>query len=239
MPSRLIATEGECREMIHCHVWGVFGPEGVVLVDCGCGPSADALLRRAAPARIAAVLLTHPHIDHAGAAADFASRGVPVYGSNLTAHALARERRQAWYEHPELVPRCESIQPIGDGDALQLAGLEFRVLATAGHTGGCLSYRVTVGGQHHLFTGDLVGRTGHPGWAGSVDFSAEATLASLRRLRDSPLDAIFAGHWHSAENPRAVLDQAIALGEAGQWTLRKSFNTYSEAALASFAACRM
>ncbi len=113
-----------------------------------------------------AVLLTHGHFDHAGAAEELAKLcGVPVY-----AHEMERDT----LENPDknvstMMRRMESYHAdifVKDEEVLALAGFEIQVLYTPGHTeGGCCYYLPE---ENVLFSGDTlfaqsVGRTDFPG----------------------------------------------------------------------------
>ena len=118
-----------------------------------------------------AVLLTHGHFDHAGAAGELAEEfKIPVYaeeheketlhdpGVNLSGMIGKRET----YHADEFVK---------DGDIISLAGFTITVMFTPGHTkGGCCFYFED---EQALFSGDTlfhdsVGRTDFPGGSASV-----------------------------------------------------------------------
>nr|WP_179519358.1 MBL fold metallo-hydrolase [Nocardioides perillae] len=109
---------------------------------------------------VAAVLLTHHHADHAEAAREFAERvGCGVRALD-PAYRLGDEG-------------------LGDGDVVEVDGLEVHVVATPGHTADSLSFLLPAEGA--LLTGDTVlGRgttvVAHP------DGQLGAYLDSLERL---------------------------------------------------------
>ncbi len=141
-------------------------PEGAVVVDPG--PLHEGHLRAVTEAvaasgrRVTLTLLTHGHPDHAAGARRFAAlTGSPVRALDPR-HRLGAEG-------------------LGEGDVIEVAGLELRVLATPGHTGDSLSFLVP--SDDAVLTGDTVlGRgttvVAHP------DGRLADYLASLRRLRD-------------------------------------------------------
>ena len=111
---------------------------------------------------VAVVLLTHHHLDHSEAAADFARRmGCGVRALD-PAYRLGSEG-------------------LGAGDVVAVDDLEIEVIGTPGHTADSLSFLVRADGA--VLTGDTVlGRgttvVAHP------DGNLGAYLDSLHRLRD-------------------------------------------------------
>ncbi len=140
-------------------------------------------------ARCAAVLVTHHHGDHAEAALPWAARfGTPVMaGSQEVAGPVGRV--------------------LTGGDLLRLAGTTVEVLATPGHTGDHLAFRIESGavltGDHVLGRGTSV--ITHP------EGDVVAYLESLRVVRDLGPSALYCGHGPElTEDPGAVLDFYIA-----------------------------
>ena len=133
---------------------------------------------------IAAILLTHGHFDHVGGVKELSDlSGAAVYlhekelslPENYTAGPL-------FYTHT-----------YGEGDVLDLAGLQIRVLHTPGHTPGS----VCLLAKDALFSGDTLfldscGRTDLPGG------DTAAILQSLKRLSKLDTDyRVFPGHGQS------------------------------------------
>ncbi len=63
---------------LDCHVYALRGDRGLVLIDAGGGTHTDQLLKNAfldfSGASVAAVLITHCHVDHCGGSADIRQR---------------------------------------------------------------------------------------------------------------------------------------------------------------------
>jgi glyoxylase-like metal-dependent hydrolase (beta-lactamase superfamily II) len=154
------------------------------------GPLDEGHLDRVAAAAepVAAVLLTHGHLDHSEGARSFAER----VGCGVRALDPA-------YRFGD--------EGLRDGDVVDVDGLEIRVLGTPGHTSDSLSF--VLPSERAVLTGDtILGRgttvVAHP------DGALGAYLGSLRRLRDlaeaHDIDVIWPGHG-------PVLDQALPVIE--------------------------
>lgn len=122
------------------------------------------------PENVDYVLLTHVHLDHAGAAGAFMAafpnarlvvhpRGARhmIDPSKLEAavhEVYGREKAQALYG--TLLPvAAERVIEAGDGLAISLAGRELRILDTPGHARHHVAYHDQRSG--HVFTGDTFG----------------------------------------------------------------------------------
>ncbi len=112
-----------------------------------------------------AVLLTHGHFDHAMAAKELAD----IFGVKIYAHEAEQETlKQSGLNASGMIGRRDSYHAdvfVKDGEVLNLAGMELKVLHTPGHTeGGCCYYAEK---EQVLFSGDTlfcqsVGRTDFP-----------------------------------------------------------------------------
>ena len=170
------------------YVVGVPGGGEVVVVDPGPDdPEHLTRVRRCVASRDAAVraiLVTHHHVDHAEAARAWAA------GFGCTVVASTREVAGA------------DGTVVGDGDRIPLAGIGIEVVATPGHTGDHVAFRLESGA---LLTGDhVLGRgtsvVAHP------DGDLVAYLDSLRRVLDLGPDVLYPGHGPElTRDPSAVL----------------------------------
>ena len=130
------------------------------------------------------VLLTHGHYDHTGGCARFAREGVPVYASaEEIAHMFTPAYAALGYP-------VQPFDPLPAGDKVSVAGIDFTVISTPGHTSGGVCYLA----EDSLFTGDTlfcgsVGRTDLP----TGDWSA--LKDSVRKLYALPGDyKVLSGH---------------------------------------------
>jgi glyoxylase-like metal-dependent hydrolase (beta-lactamase superfamily II) len=175
------------------NTWLVGDPSRGPVVVVDPGPRLEEHLKAivdAAPAGIAAVLLTHRHLDHSEAAPALAERagcGVRAADSELRVGSAGLE----------------------DGDRLEVAGAELTVLATPGHTSDSVSALLQgEDGTVRLLSGDMVLGRGttvitHP------DGDLGAYLDSLARLQrlvaEREIAEILPGHGPVVLDPASWL----------------------------------
>ncbi|MCZ2219944.1 MBL fold metallo-hydrolase [Corynebacterium pilbarense] len=104
---------------------------------------------------VEAVVLTHGHIDHIRDAAAF---GVETFIHPADAFMLLRgegvsEQARQLYD-ASAMPPIENPTPLEDGQALQVAGVELRVVHAPGHSPGC----VMLVADEVVFSGDVLFR---------------------------------------------------------------------------------
>lgn len=192
------------------------GSERAIVVDPG--PKDRVHLRRviatveAQGRRVAQVLLTHGHPDHAAGARLFAelaaggrdgSRPVPVRALD-PAHRLGADG-------------------LGEGDVVELDGLELQIMETPGHSHDSLCFWIPA--DQAVLTGDTVLGYGTT----VIEHGLGPYLDSLDRLREfagrARVRVILPGHGPKLDDPIAALDHYIGH--------RKDRLAQVEAALAS------
>jgi glyoxylase-like metal-dependent hydrolase (beta-lactamase superfamily II) len=210
----------------------VIGAQGPVLVETGPGSTLKKLLSLLSTHGYAAtdikhVLVTHIHLDHAGAAGWWAQQGAQVYVHHVGAPHLIDPAKllssagriygermdMLWGE--TLPAPAEKVTALEDGDVVNVAGLSFTALDTPGH-----AY------HHHVyqlgdiaFTGDAAGIQ-IPGNffvdlpAPPPEFNFELWQQSITRLQTLDLVAIYPTHFGRLEDWRTQLDELSTLLKA-------------------------
>jgi glyoxylase-like metal-dependent hydrolase (beta-lactamase superfamily II) len=203
----------------------VFGPEGPVLIETGPASTLPNLLARleehgVAPEDVKHVLVTHIHLDHAGAAGWWAQQGATVYvhpngarhlidpSKLLTSAERIYKDRMAELWGQTLPAPAERVVAVEGDSTIEAAGLSFIALDTPGHARHHHVYRL----GDVAFTGDAAGvRLGERHWidlpAPPPEFDLEAWKTTLDRLRRENLDVIYRTHFGPTTDVSAQLDR--------------------------------
>jgi len=168
------------------------GSSRSVVVDPGPSIAAhlDAVAEEAGD--VAVVLLTHGHLDHSEAARSFAQR--------MGCGVRALDPRQRL-----------GAEGLGDGDVVEVDGLELRVVGTPGHTSDSLSFLVPA--EAAVLTGDTVlGRgttvVAHPDGRLGAYLDSLDRLHALAQARE--VGVVWPGHGPVIEDALGALDFYIA-----------------------------
>jgi glyoxylase-like metal-dependent hydrolase (beta-lactamase superfamily II) len=158
------------------NVWIVGNDEECVVIDSP--HDAAAIINAVRGRKVLAVLLTHAHNDHIGAARELADAvGAPVW--------LNPEDQVLW---EQVYPGTTPDKAIRDGDELAVAGATLKAIHTPGHSPGSTCFHLDTEGT--VFTGDTL-FNGGPGATGRSYSDYPTILTSIReRLLTLPPDTI-------------------------------------------------
>jgi len=198
----------------------VEAPQGLILIDPNAGVSFEQNWARIEgagldPMQVKYVLLTHEHGDHApGAYLWRLVTGAQVVASAEIAYILRHHipGGTGYGFHP---PGPVDITLTGDKE-LDLAGLKVKAMRLPGHTSGSMGYAFEKEGRTYVATGDLIMPGGVLGYSGSLDFSANDVLSSLKKLAALRPDVVLGGH--GGGDPDNFIAQGIEAGEATGWS---------------------
>ena len=161
--------------------WIVGADVGPLLVIDPADES-ETVLRAVGGASVEAVVLTHGHFDHVGAATSvIEATGAPllIHPADADAATDPMTNGGLFFGYDLSAPEADRL--IEDGDDIEAGDLTLRVLHTPGHTRGSVSLYA----PGHLFSGDTVfagsvGRTDFPGGsARELRRSIEEKIAPL------------------------------------------------------------
>lgn len=211
---------------------------GVVLVDPGPSSCRSALVSGLAAhgyalADVRALLLTHIHFDHAGAAGTLAQAfpGLPVYVHEVGArHLVSPEKLVAsatrlygadmerlWGEF-RAVP-AEALRPLHGGETIAIGGRQVDVRYTPGHAVHHVSYRDATDGT--AYVGDTAGIAVHAGYilpaTPPPDIDLERWATSLDDLEAWQPSRLFLTHFGAVDDVDGHLQRyRQALARAGE-----------------------
>lgn len=219
---------------------------GLVMLDCGYQEPLYLVLehmRRLGlnPYDIAALFITHGHIDHC-AAAEALRRltGCRIYIGEADAPAVrgAAETDLTYgleYNMPFICFEPDVL--LKDGDEVTIGSTTFRAIATPGHTAGAMSYLFNLqdggrtmrtllhgGAGLNTLSRDYLDRHGLP------DSLRDDFSASMRKLSTLPVD-IFLGN-HASQNGTPQKAARLADGETDAFVDSGALARYSASCLA-------
>ena len=161
------------------------------VVDPSC--KVDEIMEMVDGRAVDAIVITHRHYDHVGAAKALRERtGAPVIASAIDAPAISGGK--SGYGEGRFEP-CPVDQTVSHGDVLQLGDMPWKVIGTPGHTPGgiCLYLDPRFGsdpeGTPLLISGDTL----FCGSIGRTDFeggSMQDMRTSLKRLAALPDETV-------------------------------------------------
>lgn len=175
----------------NCYI--AFNREAGACVIVDPGAEAGRIIRAAEGLGPAAVLLTHAHWDHIGAADEVCGHfDIPLYVHEADAPKLSDPDANVARPFGESVTVRTQPVLLRGGETLDLAGMRIEVMHTPGHSAGSVCYLLPQ--DQGVFTGDTLfahgyGRTDFP------DGSFQQLKESLRALFHlSPCRPAYPGH---------------------------------------------
>lgn len=173
--------------------------EGLYLIDCGTPEGYDALLGNIrslgyAPEKIIAILGTHGHYDHLGAAALLRQD----FGVSLYLHGLDRQQVEngdpvkttAGILYGSRFQPCPVDQLLDDGMVKDFGNMRLEILHTPGHTPGSISVILHTSELVVLIAADTL----YGGFSRKIDSDEEAWRNSLEKLGRRNYDLMSFGH---------------------------------------------
>ncbi|MGF9649440.1 MBL fold metallo-hydrolase [Pseudarthrobacter oxydans] len=158
------------------NVWIVGNDTECVIIDSP--HDAAAIINQVQGRKVRAILLTHAHNDHIGAAREVADAvGAPIY--------LNPEDLVLW---EQVYPGSKPDRELADGDVFDVGGASLRAIHTPGHSPGSTCFLLESEGT--VFTGDTL-FNGGPGATGRSFSDYPTILASIReRLLPLPAETV-------------------------------------------------
>lgn len=205
----------------------VIGPQGPVLIETGPASTLDQLIAGLdslglRPKDIRHALVTHIHLDHAGAAGRLAQNGTMIHVHEFGAKHLVdpsklvdsatriygEQMDRLWGRMAPVPAAC--VSAVRGGDVIEVEGLRFTAIETPGHARHHHAYSI----DDVCFAGDAAGIIvpGVPepprGRFITVptpppEFDLEAWLASIDRLQELRFRAIHLTHFGERRDPHA------------------------------------
>jgi glyoxylase-like metal-dependent hydrolase (beta-lactamase superfamily II) len=158
------------------NVWIVGDDTECVIIDSP--HDAAAIINQVRGRKVKAILLTHAHNDHIGAARQVAD----AVGAEIH---LNPEDQVLW---EQVYPGTTPDRAIADGDEFEVAGAVLRAIHTPGHSPGSTCFHLEAEGT--VFTGDTL-FNGGPGATGRSYSDYPTILASIReRLLTLPAETV-------------------------------------------------
>lgn len=198
------SVEGACVDinflvmgMIENNVYIISDDKATIVVD----PTSDAevICKALGDRKLDAIVLTHHHFDHIGAACELREITGALTISSAADAPYIEEENLAQLDFRK-TKACTIDHKVSDGDILQIGGMAWKVLATPGHSKGsiCLYIAPEFGKYPDrapvLISGDTLfaGSIGRTDFEGGSMTEMRASLKKLAMLPDNTI--VLPGH---------------------------------------------
>lgn len=166
----------------------VYGGKNFLMVDAGAGDEANRVSPKIKAigldlSNIAAVFLTHSHLDHAGGLREIVEEADPlIYVHVKDVKPVLR-----------IFPRSVNLIGLKGSETIKLEGKPISIIHTPGHTAGsiCLYIKQDI---KALFSGDTVFSEGFFGRVDLPTGSVKDMFKSLMKLSSLDIEFLFPGH---------------------------------------------
>ena len=183
--------------------------DGLVLADGGLAQSAtliDANIRALGfdPLQIKAIIVSHPHYDHAGGVnALQRMTGATVYTSAAGVPTLTTGQLQE--DDPQYVanasgdsfPAVRNVAAVEDGGVIAVGELEFRAVHTPGHTPGGVTWTwesCALGTCYKVVYADSLTSVSRPGFSFAESGAAALITESAEKIANLECDILLSPH---------------------------------------------
>lgn len=201
-PGSANTSQFDCVQYL---VWD--GTDGI-LIDVGTGlgcrkwqDNIESVCGNQSPS---GALITHYHGDHAGGAQAAAQLGHALWGSELTASAIAigdetvtqvrRARELGIYPAGFSMTPTPGVRVLHDFEQMQLGGIAVTVVNSPGHCDGHFVYLIEADNRRMLFSGDVIFAQGKISMQATPDCRLDLYADTVIGIAELQVDELYPGH---------------------------------------------
>ena len=216
---------------INSSIYGIDTQEGIVLLDAGYQNNQWLRMKKTleeeglADKKITTLFLTHCHFDHAGNVHTANEEGIHVVCAEPDASRIENGNPESEeLFHTKWICGKVDERPV-DGQKWHFGDITVEALSAPGHTSGSYAYIIYDGDKKLLFAGDMFfvgplspddGVSVELAYMGSIDFTLEGFVNTLKRVSQLHCDVLLTGHYYPYfgdvdEVARRAYEEALAL----------------------------